>query len=194
MNSYREVADLLGQGAVGLLPSDTIYGLSCAALNESAVERIYRLKGRDYDKPMIILLSDIEQARRVGVDLAELEPVRHFWPAPLTVIVKASKQAPAFLHRGSHQLAVRVPDDERLRKLIRQTGPLVSTSANPQGQEPAETLEQAKYYFGDRLDFYIDAGEIKTSPSTLVRIENSKLNVVRQGAYQLPAKKLRQNT
>lgn len=171
---------------MGFVPSDTIYGLSCAALNRKAVERIYELKGRDYDKPLIILLADIEQVKELGIDSAALEPLRRLWPAQLTIVVSTSEKTPEFLHRGTNTLAVRVPDNEEIRKLIRQTGPLVSTSANPQGQEPAANVDQAKKYFGDKLDFYVDAGEINARPSTLVRLESGKLRVLRQGAYKVP--------
>ena len=190
MNKYRGVVKLLKDGAVGHLPSDTIYGLSCVALNERAVERIYQLKGRDYDKPFIILLTSVEQAAQLGVNPKDLGPVKDLWPAPLTAITRAGQKTPELLHRGTYTLALRVPDNAELRKLISRTGPLVSTSANPQGQEPAKTLEQAKKYFGDKLDFYIDAGDLKIQPSTMVQIQNGGLKIVRQGAYEVPANKL----
>jgi L-threonylcarbamoyladenylate synthase len=82
-------------------------------------------------------------------------------------------------------LAVRVPDNFELRNLIKKTGPIVSTSANLRGQEPAKTVKEARKYFGDRLDFYVDAGHLDSQPSTLVKIENNKLKVVRQGAYEI---------
>lgn len=159
-------------------------------MSKESVEKIYKLKGRDYRKPLIILLADIEQAEELGMNLDDLEPLRRLWPAQLTVIVPTTHKTPDFLHRGTHTLAVRVPDNDELRGLIRQVGPLVSTSANPQGQDPTRTVKQAKKYFGDKLDFYIDAGELKASPSTLARLEKGRLRILRQGAYVVPTDKL----
>ena len=183
--SYGNAAELLKAGQVGLLPSDTIYGLSGLALNKLGVEKIYKLKGRGYKKPMIVLLADSAQAGQLGLDSRDLALASAIWPAPLTLIVPAGKNTPAFLHRGTKSLAIRVPDNSALRKLISSTGPLVSTSANPEGKEPAQNVAQAKSYFGDKLNFYIDAGELKTQPSTIVQTKNGKLIVLRQGAHQL---------
>lgn len=183
------ITALKGDG-VGVLPSDTIYGLSCLALNQEAVERIYQLKGRDYHKPLIILLANIEQAGQLGIEPNVLEPVRKLWPAPLTVIVSTGQMTPEFLHRGMHALAVRIPNNAELRELISEIGPIVSTSANVQGQKPANSVAKAREYFGDRLDFYIDAGVLNNMPSTLVRLKNDKLRIIRQGAYKVPDDKI----
>lgn len=184
--SDESVTELLKSGGVGLLPADTVYGLSCMALNKDSVGRIYKLKGRDYNLPFIILLSDIEQAAQLNLDPKDLHPAEKFWPAPLTLIVPG-KNSPAFLHRGRESLAVRIPPDAGLRDLIKQTGPIVSTSANPQGQPPAKNVGEAKEYFGSKLDFYVDAGTLEAQPSTIVEVKNDKLIVTRQGSFRLPA-------
>ena len=72
-----------------------------------------------------------------------------------------------------------------LQNLIKQVGPLVSTSANAEGERPAQSVEQARKYFGEQLDFYIDVGKVKTQPSTIARVEKSKLKLVRQGAIKI---------
>jgi L-threonylcarbamoyladenylate synthase len=182
-NSFdNKIVELLKNGRVGLLPTDTIYGLSAVALNKNAVEQIHKLKDRD-NRPMIVLVSDIEQLQYLGIKSQEPEVTRH-WPGALSVIFESS-QIPEWLHRGTNSLAVRLPDSRQLRGLIAKTGPLVSTSANLQGQEPAKNIKEAKKYFGDMLDFYVDAGEIKGISSTLVKIENGQLKVLRQGAYKI---------
>ncbi len=167
------------------MPSDTVYGISCLAINKNAVERIYELKGRDYNMPFIILLADIKQAEQLDLRVQGLEPANKFWPAPLTLITPAGPNTPVFLHRGKFSLAVRIPNNDELRKLISQTGPIVSTSANPQGQPPAKTIAEAKNYFGDKIDFYVDAGTLDGPPSTIAEIKSGKLVVTRQGAFKL---------
>ena len=182
-NSFDEqIVSLLKNGAVGLVPSDTIYGLSALALDESAVNRIYELKGRDERQPFPVLLANTEQAEQFGVSLKDLELVQNLWPAPLTIIVSAPN-FPEFLHRGLKTLAIRILDNDELRKLLEKTGPLVSTSANLHGEQPTSSVNEAKKVFGDSLDFYVDAGTLHGEPSTIVQAENGKLKVVRQGVY-----------
>jgi L-threonylcarbamoyladenylate synthase len=182
----EHVVEMLKNGAVGLLPSDTIYGLSAVALNKEAVERIHELKDRDYNKPLIVLIASMEQLNSLGLNKEQAEQAQNYWPGPLSVIFKSS-DIPEWLQLGNASLAVRMPDKDELRDLIAITGPIVSTSANLQGEKPAESVEEAKKYFNDYLDFYVDVGELNGQSSTLVKIENSQLKVVRQGVYKLPA-------
>src|SRR6185437_14196898 len=95
--SYRtnrldeRVLELLRQGGVGFMPSDTIYGLSCRALDEPAVERIYRLKHRDSDKPLIVLIANISQLQQLRIDQIQAQPAKKYWPGGLTIICQAPK-------------------------------------------------------------------------------------------------------
>jgi L-threonylcarbamoyladenylate synthase len=180
----NEVIKLLKKGGVGFIPSDTVYGLSASALNKKAVEKIYELKGRDNIKPCIVLVADSGQAVKLGISEKALQPVQNLWPAALTLVCRA-ETAPEYLHRGTKTLAVRMPDSKALRDLIAITGPIVSTSANLQGDTPAKSVKQAQKYFGDQLDFYVDGGKLEGESSTLIKIENGKLKVFRKGANEI---------
>jgi L-threonylcarbamoyladenylate synthase len=179
-----QVIGLLRNGGVGLLPSDTIYGLSAVALNQDAVEKIHELKGRDGNKPLIVLIGEISQLNDLGLKSEHSELLNKHWPAPLSVEFDA-KNAPVWLHRGGHFFAVRFPNDQNLRNLMKKIGPIVSTSANLQGQEPAKSVQDAKKYFKDKLDFYVDIGKVDGQASTLAKIDNNELVVVREGAYKI---------
>lgn len=180
-----QLREILKSGGVGFMPSDTIYGLSCRALDRQAVERVYRLKRRDSDKPLIILIADSAQLKDLGVDPAQTAIMAGYWPGPISLECDVTT-APAWLNRGQKHEAFRVPDVTALRRLIKQVGPIVSTSANLQGGTPATTVAEAKKYFGDNLDFYVDSGSLKGRlPSTLARNNDGKLEVVRPGAVKL---------
>ena len=178
---------LIKTGAVGVIPTDTLYGLVAPALNKSAVERVYGLKGRRDDKPCIILIPDVTQLRLFavvpGVRFDEL--AKRLWPGAISIVLDVQSDAFAYLHRGSKTLAFRVPADEKLRAFLHATGPLIAPSANPEGKEPARDIESAKAYFGDRVDFYIDGGMRTSEPSTVARYEKGKLVVLRQGAVAI---------
>jgi L-threonylcarbamoyladenylate synthase len=175
---------LLKNGAVGFMPSDTIYGLSCKAMDEEAVSRIYELKKRDVNKPSIVLIADLEQLTELSVDKAQAELVKKYWPGPLSLEFSAPDSF-LWLHRGTNAFAIRMPGNEELRNLISKVGPIVSTSANIQGTEPAKSVEEAKKYFGNKVDFYIDVGVINNPPSTLVVARSGKLVVEREGAIKI---------
>ena len=83
-------------------------------------------------------------------------------------------------------MAFRVPNNEFLLKLLKIIGPLVAPSANFEGEDPAKNIVAAKKYFNDSVAFYIDAGELKSKPSTVVKLEKEKLTILREGAAKIP--------
>ncbi len=180
-----KVVKLLESGSIGFMPSDTIYGLSCLALNNKAVERIHKLKDRGSDKPFIVLISEPEQLVSLGVDIDQTKVMGRYWPGKISLECRAPK-APSWLHRGMHHFAVRVPDYPELLKLIKETGPIISTSANLQGLKPIESVSEAKKLFGNQLDFYVDTGDLRDQePSTIVVLEDGQLKVDRPGAVKI---------
>ena len=180
----KKVIKLLQSGAVGLIPSDTIYGLSCRALDEAAVVRLHKIKGRDKDKPFIILISTTDQLGDLGIITTDVAPALRYWPGPLTIICEA-EGSPLWLHRGTKTLAIRQPDDKSLRGLIDKVGPIVSTSANLANKMVAYSVTGAQKYFGDQLDFYVNKGSINKKPSTIIRTVFSKVEIVRQGTVRI---------
>lgn len=181
----NEIIDILKRGGVGLLPSDTVYGLSCSALDAAAVNRLHMLKERSKHKPFIILISNLEMLNKLSITTSNIDIVKKYWPGALTVIFKAPS-SPNWLNLGLGSLAVRMPDNVELIRLIDNCGPIISTSANLEKQPTFSTAKQAQETFGDKLDFYVDAGEIKDKlPSTIVRLNDNGLEMVRQGAVSI---------
>lgn len=161
--------DTLRAGGVAIVRTDTLYGMLALANDETAVRRVYSLKGRDDNKPPIVLIAEYSQLFDIPSDnvtavLAEV------WPGPVSVIMP-SIAAPKWITRGGSTVAYRLPDNEKLRELIRSTGPLIAPSANPQGKAPARTTSEAKLYFGDLVDWYEEGGEVKdASPSKIIEV------------------------
>ena len=187
------VRRILLEGGVGVLPTDTIYGIVGSALNEKTVARIYKLRRRNPLKPMIILIGSLSDLRLFDISLspAEKKILKKIWPNKVSVILKMSDTRHAtsdkfkYLHRGINTLAFRLPKPYWLKRLLAITGPLVAPSANWEGKPPATTIREAKKYFGKKIDFYIDAGRLVSPPSTLVEIKKGKLIVLRGGAVKL---------
>ncbi len=186
----QNVVTILKSNGIAVVATDTLYGILGAAYNEAVVRRIYELKGRDENKPFIILIPTIETLTQFGIVLSdsEKEKMSQWWPAPLTVILPIPEDRQeqfSYLHRGTNEIAFRMPDKGSLRALLQETGPLVAPSANPQGQAPAQTIEMAKEYFGDNVDYYADEGEVQGQPSTIIRLHNGAITLIRQGVYSI---------
>ncbi len=165
-NATPKLIEMITNGAVGVLLTDTLYGLVAKASSEQAVERVFDIKHRDSTKPPIVLIADISQMYDPlpsGID----ETIGGKWPGKNSIIVP-SPSAPAWLVRGSSGVAYRIPDNASLRRLLEQTGPLIAPSANPEGEKPARSVGEAQGYFGDHVDFYVDGGvAFETEPSQL---------------------------
>lgn len=180
ITTYETASELLISGMVGVLPTDTLYGLVASIQVEEAVERVYELKKRKKNKPCIILISDPDLVRDFGVPPGSYDRkfLKNFWPGPVSIIFEISN-LPNYLTRGSSNLAFRVPDEENLRNFLRKTGPIIAPSANVESMKPATTLSEACIYFGDEIDFYIDGGCRNSSASRVIRIEDGQIISIR---------------
>jgi L-threonylcarbamoyladenylate synthase len=184
----KEIVSILLAGGVGVIPTDTLYGLVGSALNAESVERIYKLRKRDLKKPMIILISSLQDLKTFGVLLnaSQEQILKKLWPGKISVVFPSGNKKMQHLLRGGKTLAFRFPQDETLLKLLKETGPLVAPSANLAGEKPAETYVQAKKYFGEKIDFYLDAGKLFSKPSTIIEIAmDGKVNILRKGIVKI---------
>ena len=182
----QRAAQIVSAGGVIAFRTDTFYGLGADPFNVSAVSKIRELKGREENKPILLLLSEASLGDRFIADRSEAfeEVARKFWPGPLTIVGVAVANLPPGITAGTGTVGVRVPADEAVRDLVRSCGgALTATSANPSGREPARSAKEVFDYFGDRVDLIIDGGEvIATEPSTIVDVTTSPPRVIRKGA------------
>jgi tRNA threonylcarbamoyl adenosine modification protein (Sua5/YciO/YrdC/YwlC family) len=172
---------LLHHGRVGVIPTDTIYGLAARAIDRQAVARLYALKSREH-KPGTIIAASVDQLIGMGVEAGDLHKMEHLWPNPISVVIKALPGL-EYLHQDVGSLAVRIPDDEELRALLEQTGPLLTSSANLPDRPPANNITEARHYFADNVDFYVDGDDLSGSPaSTVLRVNGDEVETLRAGA------------
>jgi tRNA threonylcarbamoyl adenosine modification protein (Sua5/YciO/YrdC/YwlC family) len=151
----------------------------------AAVQRLYNLKSRE-NKPGTLVAASIDQLVELGLKRRYLTAVEQFWPGAVSVIIPCSDPALAYLHQGKMSLAVRIPEDKKFLSILKDTGPLITSSANLPDQDPAETVEQAQNYFGDKVDYYQDGGSLKgRQPSTLIRIVDDAIEVLRSGTVEV---------
>jgi L-threonylcarbamoyladenylate synthase len=182
---FDDIAQKLGQaGAVGVIPTDTVYGLVVRASDQTAVQRLYDLKHRE-NKPGTLIAASIEQFVGLGLKARYLKAVEQYWPGAVSVIIPCGPEL-TYLHQGKFGLAVRIPDYPELLTLLDQSGPLLTSSANHPGEPTANTVDEARSYFKDEVDFYVDGGDLSShQPSTVIRIVDDAIEILREGAVKI---------
>lgn len=183
----KEIIKTIKAGGIGVIPTDTMYGIVGGAMNKKTVERIYVVRKRTPTKPLIILISDIKNLNtfKIKIDAGIDKKLKKLWPNKVSVILPCKQKKFEYLHRGTNKLAFRLPKDKKLREFIAATGPIVAPSANTEGDKPSKNIKQAQKYFGADVDFYLDKGDLSIVPSTIVEIENGEMKIIREGAVKI---------
>ncbi len=173
----------IGAGECIVLPTDTVYGIGAAAFDAAAVQRLLDAKQRGRDMPPPVLIAEASMLRSLATGLTRsgLDLARAFWPGPLTVVVTAHPDLQVDLGDRGDTIAVRVPDHEFTRALLRRTGPLAVSSANLTGRDAATTIHDAIEQLGDTVAVYLDAGPgTDAVPSTIVDLTGEP-RILREG-------------
>jgi L-threonylcarbamoyladenylate synthase len=187
MSLLKKLKNNLGD-KVFVGPTDTIYGILASAFSPVAIERIFKIKGRDDNKPLIVLISAISDLGLFGIKItnAQAKFLKKHWPNKLSVEFKQTKFK--HIHRGNNFNAFRSPKNKKIQNLLKKYGPLVAPSANLQGEKTVETIREARRVFGkqgENVDFYISAGRrLVGKSSTLIKLlNNGDFQILRQGDY-----------
>lgn len=182
--SIEEAVHSLQDGGVGVMPTDTVYGLVARAADPKAVAKLYALKNRDH-KPGTVIAASVEQLAELGVPKRYLSAVEHLWPNSLSVEIPLGDRL-TYMHQDTGRQGFRVVADQKVRAVLEQTGPLVTSSANRPGEPGSVDVQQAIDYFGDKVDFYVDGGDLSgRDPSTIIRVIDDAIEVIRQGAVKI---------
>jgi len=174
--SLHSLATQLREGAVGILPFDTLYGLTCT-LTEEGVQRIASLKSRDAQKPFIVVVSSLEQAQDLATFNTSL-----FHQGPITYIAP-KRNTPEFLSPSFSTIAIRYPDYTPINMLLHAIGkPLISTSVNVSGEASLLSLSQLSPDLKSKLDFVCDDfTPYYNQASSIIDISGNEQNIIRQG-------------
>ncbi len=182
---------VLSENGIVVMPTDTIYGIVGSALNVSVVNRIYNIRKRSPEKPCIILIGDISELKKFSIIIKDEQKtaIEKYWSfdsaqgkfVPVSIIFECPDEALSYLHRGAKTLAFRLPAKQAFRKFLLKTGPLIAPSANLEGLPPAQNIYEAKKYFGNAVDLYIDGGEIKGKASKVIELrKDGSVSILRK--------------
>ena len=179
-----ETQKVLKGGGVIAFPTDTFFGLGAIPYNTKAVDKIYSIKGRDPEKPLLLLIDSILKLDGLVEEISEASAklIESFWPGPLTMLFKPKHTIPKNITTGL--IGIRQPGNLITRKILAALNyPLTAPSANFSGEDPTTTAEQVKDRLGNKVDLILDAGICRGGePSTLVDTTKIPVRLVRAGA------------
>jgi len=186
-NALSLALDILRSGGLVAFPTDTVYGAGALAFDGKAIESIYIAKDRPIEKAIPILIADMEDMEKVGMDIPQTayKFAARFWPGPLTCVIPKQPTLPEAVSATS-TVGVRVPDHEVARALLRAAGPMAVTSANISGAQSPSTAEEVYAQLNGRIPLIIDGGTTPGGvPSTVVDCSTSELKILREGPISI---------
>lgn len=189
----EKVIEELKKGNLVIMPTDTIYGIIADATKEEVIKKVYDAKERSYDKPLLILVSSEEMLEGLVEEIPDKvrKIIKKYWPGPLTILFKKSKKVPDLLTANSEFVAIRMPKDERLIRIMNQLQkPVISTSANISSHESITNPNQLEPRMKAKINCIIDEGTVNNEASTLIKVENDQIIILRAGSI---AKKLQED-
>ena len=179
-----ETQKVLKGGGVIAFPTDTFYGLGANPYNTKAVNKIYAIKGRNPNKPLLLLIDSIKKLDDLAEEISEAATklIESFWPGPLTMLFKPKSTIPKNITTGL--IGIRQPGNPITHKILAELSfPLTAPSANISGEAPTTSAEQVRSSLGSKVDLILDAGICKGGePSTLVDTTQTPVRLIRAGA------------
>jgi len=190
MTLYDPINFALHQNGVVLLPTETVFGLACLAIDPISINKIYAIKGRDFNKPLAVCIANLEQAETLGVFNDAARKIAHkYWPGSVTIILKAKPNTgldPRCLsgHKNSETVALRCPAISWRDHL---KTPLALTSANRSGEADCVDHASALALLGSEVDAHLETmTSLSGQPSTIISVDEIGCHIIRQGAVTLP--------
>ncbi len=180
----EEASEIIKAGGLVAYPTETVYGLGADPFNRIAILKVFAAKSREFDKPLSVAVSDINQMDELVYTNSNARKIsKEFLPGPITLILKKKAILPSELTSNSDKLGIRMPDNEIALELIKKSGPITATSANISGNNDARNAKEVEIQLGSKIDYILNGGECKTGkPSTVVDLsEENDFQILREG-------------
>ena len=180
----KEVIKYLNKGGIIITPTDTVYGIMADATNDEAVKKVYEAKRRSYDKPLIVLVNSIEMLNDYVLEIDDITKkiITTYWPGPLTILFKKNDKLSTYISNNEY-VGIRYPDNEIINNILNEfKKPVVSTSANLSNEEVVTNVSLIPDDLLEKVDFVLDGGELSNESSTIIKIEDGEVVIIREGS------------
>ena len=185
-DKLKEPAQIIKKGGIVIFPTETVYGIGTNGLDENAIKKLYEVKQRPLNKPISLLVNNIEMVEKIAKNITEVEYklMERFFPGPLTIILEKRDIVPDILTSNTNTVGIRMPSGEIAKKLIEFAGvPIATSSSNISGKPSGTNITDIKKDFEGKVNCFIDNGESELGvPSTVIRIIDNIPHILRQGA------------
>ena len=186
---FKKAAELIKQGKIVVFPTETVYGIGTNGLDENAVKKLYEIKQRPLNKPISLLVSNMDMVNYIVKDISEIEYkiMGKFFPGPLTIILKKRDIVPDIVTAGKETVGVRMPSGEIVQQLLEKANvPIACPSANISGEPSGTNIKEIKKHFKNNVDLLNDGGESELGlASTIVQVVDGKVQILRKGNISL---------
>ena len=184
-SKLKVAGEVIKNGGLVLFPTETVYGLGANGLDENAVKKIYKAKGRKQDNPLILHVSNFDMVSKIAKNISDIEYtlMKTFWPGPFTIILDRTDIVPDIVTAGLDTVGVRMPSGIIANKLISYADvPIAAPSANVSGRPSGTNISDIFEELSDKVDYIVDGGECEVGlESTVVRVVNGIPNILRPG-------------
>ncbi len=183
MSSVQKAASVLMEGGIVIFPTDTVYAVGCLIEEPLAIERLYKVKERDRDKPTLVLAESLNQAKEYAFFDKNAEKLAEtFWPGPLTIVIPAKNKAPEEILGKNNTIGIRVPREPVIQELLKLIGiPILAPSANIGGRQAAVSLKEIDKKLTNLVDYVLEFPTGGKAPSTIVEVAHGNYRIVRTG-------------
>ncbi len=181
--NIKKIVEELKKNNLVITPTDTVYGIMADATNIKSIEKVYRCKQRSEKKPLLLLVDSFEMLKDYTKDLSPLEEeiIQKYLPGKLTILLHKNDKVNDKITAGTDLVGIRIPNNKDIIQIIKELGnPVVSTSANVSGQETITNPKQISEELLKYISYVEDAGTINNKPSSIIRIENEKIMIIRK--------------
>ena len=179
-----KIVEIINSSGLVISPTDTVYGIMGDALNKESIKNIYDVKHRDYKKPLILLMSSIDMIKEYTLDISEDEMnlMKKFFPGCMTLLLRRNSKVDGMICNNGEYVGVRIPDNKDLLSIIEKLGrPVFSTSCNISGNDVVRSVDEIDEEIISKVDYIYDGGYIDNVSSTVVRIDNGEVVILREG-------------
>ena len=184
----KEIVNVLDNDGLIIFPTDTVYGISCNSFSDKAIKKLFLAKKRSFSKPIGVLTDSVEKIGEIAKNINELEYdlIDRFFPGNLTIIFDKKENISDLLTSGKNTIGIRIPDSEIALNILRSyPHPLATTSVNLAGMAAGTRVDDFFDEFKDKVDIIIDGGNTFDLPSTIVRVEDNKISILREGSLKI---------
>ena len=182
--NIEKIVDVVNSSGLVISPTDTVYGIMGDALNKESIKKVYEVKHRDYSKPLILLMSSIDMIKEYTLDISEDEMnlMKKFYPGCMTLLLRRNSKIDDMICNNGEYVGVRIPDNKDLLSIIEKLGrPVFSTSCNISGNDVVRSVDEIDEEIISKVDYIYDGGYIDSVSSTVVRIDNGEVVILREG-------------